>query len=246
MTFPVWISIGDWRLHPHLVFEALAYGVGFTLFLRRRRARGDHLADGLRWSVVTAAAVGAVIGSRILYWLEGSEGTLGGKTLVGGLLGGWLAVEIEKRRLGIREATGDLFVLPMAVGIAIGRIGCFLSGLPDGTYGVATTMPWGIDFGDDVRRHPTAIYESLLMATLVWPLARLERTLPRGDLFNLFVAVYLAFRLVVDAIKPGVPIALGLTAIQWACVAGLAVLLRRAISHGAKRTVDPSGSASRV
>jgi prolipoprotein diacylglyceryltransferase len=246
MNFPVWISIGPWRMHPHLVFEVLAYVVGFTLYLRRRRARGDHLDDGLRWSVVTAAAVGAVIGSRILHWLEGGEGALGGKTLVGGLLGGWVAVEIEKRRLGIREATGDLFVVPMAVGIAIGRIGCFLSGLPDGTHGLATTLPWAIDFGDGIRRHPTALYELLLMAALVWPLLRLERRLPRGDLFNLFVGIYLAFRLVVDAIKPGVPIALGLTAIQWASVAGLVVVVRRAIAHGAKRTLDPSGSTHRI
>jgi 7,8-dihydro-6-hydroxymethylpterin dimethyltransferase len=105
MMFPVWVPLGPWQVHPHLFFEVLAYGVGFTLYLRRRRARGDHISDESRWSIVTAAAIGAVIGSRILFWLEGEGGSLGGKTVVGGILGGWLAVEVEKKRLGVQQRT---------------------------------------------------------------------------------------------------------------------------------------------
>ena len=56
-------------------------------------------------------------------------------------------------------ATGDLLALPLVLGIAIGRIGCFLSGLEDQSYGVATALPWGVDFGDGVARHPTQLYE---------------------------------------------------------------------------------------
>ena len=59
---------------------------------------------------------------------------LAGKTMVGGLLGGTIAVEFVKRR------TGDLFAIPMAVGVAIGRIGCFLSGIQDDTYGIPSAM----------------------------------------------------------------------------------------------------------
>src|SRR5262249_31452501 len=140
-----------------------------------------------------------------------------GKTAVGGLLGGWIAVAIEKRRLGIAERTGDLFALPLAVGFAIGRIGCFLTGLPDGTYGTATSLPWGVDLGDGLLRHPTALYESAFMIVVAIMLVRLEPVVKRGQLFQIFVFAYLAFRLAVDVIKPGTSLALHLTAIQWAC-----------------------------
>jgi phosphatidylglycerol---prolipoprotein diacylglyceryl transferase len=231
VTFPAWIHVGPWQLHPHVVFELLAYFAGFRLYLARRRVRGDHVGDAERWSLIAAAAIGAVIGSRLLFWLEdplwlmnaikASPGIAGGKTLVGALLGGWMAVELQKRRAGIRAPTGDLFAVPLAIGIAVGRLGCFLTGLSDGTYGSATSLPWGVDFGDAVARHPAAIYESLFMVALAAALQRVERDLPRGAAFKIFLIAYLSFRLVVDTLKPGLRIALGMTTIQWACVAGL-------------------------
>lgn len=240
MDFPVWIPIGPWRIHPHLFFETLAYVIGFRLYLARRRALGDHLPDAARWSVVTAAVVGAVIGSRLLFWAEDpakllvdvrtSLTALGGKTIVGALLGGWIAVELEKRRIGIRQPTGDLFVVPLAIGIAIGRIGCFLTGLEDGTYGTATSMPWGMDVGDGVRRHPTALYESLFVIALAYALSRVHGRLPRGALFKLFMGGYLLFRLAVDFVKPDARMALGMSSIQWACIAALACLALYAVS----------------
>ena len=232
MIFPVGIPIGPWVIHPHVFFETLAYLVGFRLYLWFRRRNGDHVDDGPRWSVLTAAAVGAVIGSRVLFWLEDPAATsgylhqpailFGGKTVVGALLGGWVAVEIVKRRIGVREATGDLFAVPLAAGMAIGRIGCFLSGLPDGTYGSATRLPWGVDLGDGIARHPVALYESAFMLLLAASLVRLRTRLRRGEAFKLFMVSYLAFRLAADGLKPGVPLAFGLTAIQWACASGLA------------------------
>jgi phosphatidylglycerol---prolipoprotein diacylglyceryl transferase len=226
MTFPVFIPIGPWRVHPHTFFEVLAYAAGFLSYLILRARRGDRISDASRWSVLTATIVGAAIGARLLAWFdapqEGVIQSLSGKTIVGGLLGGWIATELEKVRAGIRESTGDLYVFPLVIGIAIGRIGCFLSGLPDGTYGLATTLPWGVDFGDGVSRHPTALYESLFVIAVGIVLAAIERRLARGQMFRLFMLAYLGFRVVVDAIKPGSPVALGLTAIQWACAAGVA------------------------
>ena len=228
VEFPVWVPVGPWRVHPHVVFECLAYAVGILVYLRARRHRGDQLSDAARWSLVTAMFIGAVIGSRGLAWLDesirpqgGASGFLAGKTLVGGLLGGIVATEVWKPRLGIRAPTGDLYVFPLVIGIAIGRIGCLLSGLPDGTYGIETSLPWGIDFGDGLARHPTALYESLFMIGLGVALVRFARGAAPGDTFKLFMASYLAFRLLVDTIKPGVAVALGLTTIQWACACGL-------------------------
>ena len=228
MTFPVLIPIGSWRVHPHVFFEVLAYAVAAGVFLWIRRRRGDALSGADRLSLVTAIFVGALVGSRLLAWFDnpgaqsrGIVGLMDGKTLVGGLVGGWIATEVEKRRMGVRRPTGDLYVFPLIAGIAIGRIGCLLSGLPDGTYGTATMLPWGIDFGDGIARHPTALYESLFVIALGVLLIPVWRRGPVGHTFKWFTASYLAFRLVVDTIKPGVALFLGLTAIQWACVFGL-------------------------
>lgn len=213
----------------HLVFEALAYTAGFALYRWLRRRRGDFLSDEHRWSMIVAVVLGAAVGSKLLHhlnqpallaehWNEPGF-LLGGKTIVGALLGGWLAVEATKKALGIRRATGDLYVLPLAVGIAIGRVGCHLAGLSDGTYGVASTLPWAIDFGDGVPRHPTQLYEVVYVLLLALVLAR-WRPRREGDSFKVFLAAYLAFRLAVDGLKPGEPLA-GLSAIQWAALAGL-------------------------
>jgi len=107
---------------------------------------------------------------------------LSSKTIVGGLIGGLIAVEIVKKIAGIRTPTGDLFAIPLCVGIAVGRIGCFLTGLDDGTFAVATTLPWGINFGDGIARHPTQLYEIVFLLVLAAVLWRMAPRVRPGDL----------------------------------------------------------------
>jgi phosphatidylglycerol:prolipoprotein diacylglycerol transferase len=93
------------RAVAHIALEAIAYFVGFRLYLLARRRSGDALPDSTRWTVIAAAAVGAVVGSKLLYWVEDPAATaahwlnpdylLGGKTIVGGLVGGLIAVELR-------------------------------------------------------------------------------------------------------------------------------------------------------
>jgi prolipoprotein diacylglyceryltransferase len=155
---------------------------------------------------------------------------MSGKTVVGGLAGGLIAVELTKQRLGIRQATGDLFVVPLALGIAIGRIGCFFGGLSDRTYGTPTALPWGVDFGDGIARHPTQLYETAFLVVLASALAWFARRPHRqGDVFTIFLASYMAFRLLVDFIKPEVRPALGLSAIQWTALAVLLYYAQRLV-----------------
>jgi phosphatidylglycerol---prolipoprotein diacylglyceryl transferase len=74
-----------------------------------------------------------------------------------------------------------------------------------------------------VARHPTQLYEIAFLAVLAGALAwRARRPYPRGDLFKLFMAAYLGWRLLIDFIKPAHATLLGLSAIQIACIAGLA------------------------
>lgn len=222
--------------HPalHTLFEALGYAGGYQFYRWERRRRGDFLGDEQRWLVIAAAAVGALVGSRVLGVLEQVprmgwhwEAFLlpGGKTIVGGLLGGWMGVEAVKRVRGIRSRTGDLFAVPLCIGIAVGRVGCLLAGLADDTYGTATKLPWGVDFGDGVARHPTQAYEILFLAVLGWVLYGLNRRPhPEGGVFRLFLFVYLGWRVVIDCIKPQ-PLVWGLNFIQWACVVGMCFLV---------------------
>lgn len=231
MQFPVYIHQGPWTLHPHVLFEALGYFLGFRLYRLLRKRRGDAIASDTRWSVIAAAAAGGAIGSKVLYWFEDPWQTLAkwndpvylmsGKTIVGGLLGGLIAVELVKRMIGEERRTGDLFAAPLALGIAIGRVGCFLTGLSDHTFGTPTALPWGVDFGDGITRHPTQLYEAVFAILLcVFLMQFSQREHANGDAFKAFMVSYLGLRLLVDFLKPGIPL-LGLTGIQWACVAGL-------------------------
>jgi phosphatidylglycerol:prolipoprotein diacylglycerol transferase len=164
-------------LHPHLVFETLSYFVAFRVYLSLRRRFGDPIATPIRWAVVAAAVAGAALGSKLLFLVEDPPLTwhnlrnpaylMGGKTIVGALIGGLLTVELLKRYIGLRASTGDLYAIPLALGIAIGRIGCFLTGLSDNTYGTPTSLPWAIDFGDTIPRHPTQIYEIAFLLALI-------------------------------------------------------------------------------
>jgi phosphatidylglycerol---prolipoprotein diacylglyceryl transferase len=138
---------------------------------------------------VAAAVAGAALGSKVLYWLEDPRATLQnlynpaylieGKTIVGALIGGLITVEAMKRYIGLRISTGDLYSIPLAVGIAVGHIGCFLTGLGDNTYGTPTTLPWGVNFGDGIARHPTQLYEIVFLTILAPVLYKvLQRTSP--------------------------------------------------------------------
>ena len=92
-------------------------------------------------------------------------------------------------------------------------------------------MPWGVDFGDGLRRHPTQVYESIFHATMAVILALLQRRgLFRGQLIKLYILSYLAYRFASEYLRPEPVLALGLTGYQWACLAlapGFAALWAR-------------------
>ncbi|HEY0828226.1 MAG TPA: prolipoprotein diacylglyceryl transferase family protein [Bacilli bacterium] len=237
MTFPVYFHLGSLTIHPHWLFEALAYFVGFRLYLLTR-TKGRIPIKQAMW-IIVGATIGAAPGSKLLYWLEDPFMTLtrwndwqymmSGKTIVGGLLGGLIGVEWTKKRIGLTRSTGDDLVFPLIVGMAIGRVGCFLTGLSDHTYGTSTSWITGIDFGDGVMRHPTQLYEIvflLLMMAFLFMLRFRNRRManarqPDGILFQQFMFSYLLFRFFIDFIKPTLHPYAGLNNIQLACLAGL-------------------------
>lgn len=128
-----------------------------------------------------------------------------GKSVVGGLAGAILAIELLKRRLGITESTGLRFAAPLAAAIVVGRLGCFLSGIEDRTYGSPTSLPWGFDFGDGVLRHPVQLYEAMAMVVFLAAFALLLRggyMIATRAGFHLFVGCYAGQRFLWEFIKP--------------------------------------------
>ena len=206
--------------HPHLLhalFEAAALSGGAFYYRWLQQRAGVSLGDllnGGRFAVLLGCIFGAAIGNKLVFWIEmphllplywnRPEVWFAGQSMVGGLLGGLFGVELAKKLSGVRHSTGDAFVFPILLGLMIGRVGCFVAGLEDGTFGVPTSLPWGVDFGDGIPRHPTQLYEILFAATLWAGLhyLRSSRVLQPGLLFRMMLSSYLLWRLLVDGLKP--------------------------------------------
>ena len=236
----------------HLILEWLAIAVGVQIYRRQKRLSalqspttesGQILADG-NFAIVLGCILGAAIGNKLVFWIEvphlwssvnhNINTLLSGQSIVGGLLGGLLGVEIAKKITHQTQSTGDLFILPLIVATIIGRIGCFLAGLNDGTFGNPTQLPWGIDFGDGITRHPTQLYDMLFV--LIWGglIISLKMKLRHkaGLSFKLYLSGYLCWRLVIDSIKP-VPYEYfyHLSGIQVVCVAALIIYIPLTIAQ---------------
>lgn len=184
-----------------------------------------------RLIIFIGAAFGAFVGSHIIGVLENPPLLshfnliyfMGNKTIVGGMLGGLIGVELVKKKIGVKISSGDLMVYPLILSMVIGRTGCFLAGLEDGTYGVASNLPWAIDFGDDIPRHPTNLYEIVFWIILWIALKVTERhfEFTDGSKFKIFLSSYLIFRFLDEFIKPDYFFGFGLSVIQLVCIAGI-------------------------
>jgi prolipoprotein diacylglyceryltransferase len=139
---------------------------------------------------------------------------------MGGLFGGLLGVEITKQLIREKQSSGDLFTLPIVLGIFIGRIGCFLSGTNEFTYGKVTSLSLGMDLGDGLQRHPLALYELLYLFVLFFFLRYLsqQERPASGNLFKIFMISYFGFRFFLEFLKPNAFFLFGLSSIQWLCI----------------------------
>lgn len=237
-TFPIHLQFGDASLSLHGLLEALGIFIAFRYYLLLRWRQGDSIPSENRIWIIIAATLGAVLGSRLIGTLENIPQWLaapnklqyfwGNKTLVGGLLGGLAGVECVKKLIGENQRSGDLFVYPLLLGMIIGRIGCFSSGIYEETYGFPSKLPWAMDLGDGRLRHPVVLYEILFLSLLWIAIANLRKQLrlEQGASFKLMMIAYLGFRFLLDYIKPGWRYAFGLGTIQLVCLAGLAYYSR--------------------
>jgi prolipoprotein diacylglyceryltransferase len=191
----------------HFVFDILAsLAAAFVFRYGQRTAKMErplHSDTGYWLAMLNGVILGAVFfGSLNLSW----EGILRfGHSIAGALAGGIVAVEIYKLARGERRSTGAVFVLPLMAGIAIGRVGCFFAGLKDETYGLPASLPWGVDLGDGIARHPVQLYESLAMVlggALIYRLRRHDETRFNREGFYVFILFYATQRFAWEFLKP--------------------------------------------
>ncbi|GAB1856218.1 prolipoprotein diacylglyceryl transferase [Flavobacteriaceae bacterium MHTCC 0001] len=229
MKIPFEPELFGYNINIHLILEYLAFFLAFRYYVVLRRKSNDHISSNNRLSIILGAALGALIGSRVVGILENPVfefstkniiQLLNTKTIMGGLFGGLLGVEITKKIIGETQSSGDLFVFPIILGIFIGRIGCFLSGVNEFTYGKTTSFFMGMDLGDGVLRHPTSLYELVFLILLFFGLKQVQNkaTLKNGDLFKWFMVLYFGFRFCIEFLKPNVFFVFGLSTIQILCV----------------------------
>ncbi len=204
----------------YMAIMMVAIVVGWAISRRTQRALPITWQQKL--GIVWGGFVGAMIAAKLPFlfddWnalVDGSAWLVSGKTILMGLVGGYLGVELSKWALAVQGSTGDTFVLPVACAIAVGRLGCFHAGC---CFGVPSNLPWAVIFPnvDQQPRHPTQLYEFGFHTTMVaffW-LCQRQRWFERHQ-FKLYVMVYAVYRIGTETIRPEAQWLGGLTAYQW-------------------------------
>ena len=193
------IHIGPLELKTFGICFALAFLASGLLVSRRLSELGRP--PDWAYEMVFAALIGGLVGSRVDYllqnWDKVSDDLLGnifsGSGLVwfGGLVGGALGVILWARwRRWLGWELFDTAAVPLAVGYALGRVGCQLSG--DGDYGTPSDLPWAMAYPDGTvpttdEVHPTPVYETLAMGLAGVVLWRLRDRVAPGMLFGLYL-----------------------------------------------------------
>lgn len=216
------LRVGDLTLPTHDIFVlagVVTAVVVFALETRRRRAGDPRLV----WVVLGAVITGGLFArlstgwqylanaddpSLMGLWLEG------GRSFLGGLAGAYFGAVVTKRLVGYKAKTGDLFAPSVAAGMAVGRVGCFLTE----QIGTPTSLPWGITVSPEtaaampycpscalgVPMHPSFLYEIGFHLVMLGVLVSLRRRpLPAGELFKIYLLAYGVFRFLVEFIRDG-------------------------------------------
>ena len=196
---------------------ACAYALACAVFWWMARRRG--MADDTTLRVMLAGLIGGLVGANLVQLFATG---LPGKTIEGGIVGGWLAVELMKRHLGMARSTGDLFALAIPAGEALGRIGCFIGGCCYGK--IATALPWAV-YDHGALRHPTQLYLSFAALCCFAVLYALERRgiLPDRALFAIGGMLFCGDRFVVEFFRAGATMLGPVTLAQVGCLIGFAV-----------------------
>src|SRR2546423_2503092 len=230
---PVLFRIGESVVGTHDFCVFLGILAGSVVFFgeaRRRRMLNEQLV----WVVIGALA-GGLVGSKLSsvwsYLAASPDPSVPrwllaeGRSIVGGLAGAYVGAILAKRLVGYRVPTGDLFAPAVALGMVIGRWGCFLTE----QVGTPTNLPWGIRVSSvaaaqipncpaclrGVPMHPSFLYEIIFQAVVFCLLLWLRRGVRTpGDLFKIYLLSYAVFRFAVEFVRGNQVVWVGLTGPQ--------------------------------
>lgn len=229
---PVLFRMGNFEISTYSFFIALGIIAGVCVYFYEARKLQKNNEKTLM--IVIGAFIGSVIGAKLLEILLNLESLrsgndlllflFSGRTIIGGLIGGTLGVWTTKKILKINVKRGNLFAPAIAIGVAIGRLGCFFEGC---CYGTPSSLPWSVDFGDGILRHPTQLYEAvfMLMIFLVIKLGFKNKEVPPGYLFNFLMIAYFSFRFLIEFIRTEKIAFFHLTYFQIICIFVLIYLI---------------------
>ena len=245
-VFPILYQAGPITLYTHDVFTTLGLLAGLLLYYHELRRRG--LLDSRIVWISIAAIVGGGLGARLItawehlpYYANPAGVPLtylithSGKSIIGGIAGGYLAIVLSKRALGYTRSTGDCYAAAIPLAMVIGRIGCFLSELP---LGKPTDLPWGIAVGASAaqqfadcpgcqgKMHPSMIYEILFHLSAFILIVRYRRlVVVQGDLLKLYLLAAAVFRFLVEFVRANPEQIAGLTGPQIVLIPLTALLI---------------------
>ncbi|HEY3374337.1 MAG TPA: prolipoprotein diacylglyceryl transferase [Candidatus Aquicultor sp.] len=227
---PVLFKIGPLTIHTYGVAMAIAFLVAVILIRSEAKRKGFN--PDIAYDIVLFAMIGGILGARIVYvidfWSEFASNVAqifaiwqGGLVFYGGLIGGALAVVgyVKLRKLPVGKIA-DMVAPSLALGSAIGRLGCFANGC---CYGKETTLPWGVTFNNaesfarplGIPLQPTQLYEFayniVTLGVLLWLRPRIKSD---GMLFWVFITLYGLFRFIVEFFRANPAFLLGMSASQ--------------------------------
>jgi phosphatidylglycerol:prolipoprotein diacylglycerol transferase len=217
---PVILELGFFKIYSWGLMVAIAFFIGIVI--AAKEAERKNIKKSKIYDIATYIIIGAIIGSRaghIIFNPEAIQTFLdffkiwqGGMSFHGGFIGALLfsVFYIKKNKMNFWKIT-DVIAPSIPLAQAIGRIGCFLRGC---CYGIPTTLPWGIEYLNEVR-HPTQIYSSIALLGIFFFLSK-QKNKKRfdGSLFLTYIAIYSVFRFFIEFIRAEPKIILILTAAQ--------------------------------
>ena len=226
---PILFSIGPLEIHAYTVCMLTAFLVVGWLSYREAKRRLRLTEDTLM--VGSVALLGGVVGAKLgmLVFLGPAEFwrllptiPAHGATLAGGLAGGYLAATLAERAFKVEQCTGDIIAPFIPLGQAIGRLGNFLAG---DAYGSPSNLPWAVYQGG-AYRHPAQLYELVLdLALFAFLLNFRRRSFRDGEVFRVYLFGYALIRFPLEFLRyqPTPLDFLGLTLVQWLCLAAMVV-----------------------
>jgi phosphatidylglycerol---prolipoprotein diacylglyceryl transferase len=257
LVYPILAELGPVTIWTHDAFTVAAIVVGLAMYYGELRRRG-WLNATIVW-ISLAALFGAGVGARLITIWERPEAIVAassmpvtlaiersGKSIIGALAGGYVAILLAKRGFGYTRSTGDAYALAIPVATIVGRVGCFLSELP---LGKPTALPWGVSVPPDAAArfalcpgcggpmHPSMLYEIAFNAIAAAIILRWRRHVPvPGETLKLYLLGAGVFRFGVEFVRANPPQALGLSGPQWVLiplVGLLALHVTRQLRRGA-------------